>query len=682
MLRRSPVRAICPTMKAIRLRGLAGRGCRWSGVARVMAAMVIVGVAAATDNDTATMRWTDLGGFTDHFGQSTKAGVYSLALDPHHPDTLWVGLRGDASHPFGIFKMDDPAKGWVCAYQTEHYNSDWTVTFAPSRLSVVYAATSSLFLRSDDGGLTWAKIREVHGIGLVTMAVDPTDHLIFLTVRDGGWGVERNGVGNGGGWKTALEHQNTQCIAIDATRPSTIFVGARYIANGGPRQQGGVFRTTDEGESWALVFRDPDVAALAIDPANSNCVFAGTQQNGLFRSSDGGTTWTKTVAGLAQSPISAIAFSPANSRVVYAGTRGEGVFRSEDGGASWKPLNDALGDMWITALAVHPQDSDRLYAGTRTGVFSWGRPPPVALKPAEPPSAPAIAADERIAAAAPETEPTLRGYRLGLLVLAAAAVGLVSLLWKVTRRKILPTAGDDSGVPPAAMSTVSSASSGAILVDSGPRWAEAIGRTRQAAMAGYVFSGIYALVFIFEAARGSTRFGLFLGVFCLVEAVLFFSGSLLAKARRHSLARVIWLIAGYAGIPLGLIMVGFANRMNMALKAAAKESAGPPLDSVQLRATAGTGAASRAVEVRSDEDPLKRACKKEIMRFLTTARTRQHEQKSGARWSRNDLLLVVTKAGLDQGRSPDVFFAAANAAVDELARERSIAGTDSGYRAN
>lgn len=641
--------------------------------------MMTVWVAAAAEDDPAAMRWTRMGKFQDLAGRGFEVEIRSLAVDPQNPDTVWAGLQHH-SILYGIFQSDSPDKVWKCAYQGMHYH-DWVIVFSLAQPSVVYAATTGGggIIRSEDGGKSWAGIGDIGSVQ--ALAPHPTDPLVLYAALYGS-GVTHTRTAGDGGWESLLKELYMTCIAIDHGRPSTIFAGAVSVSDSDPRGRYGLFRTTNGGTTWDAVLDDKKVWAVAVDPANSSVVLCGTGANGLFRSVDGGVTWTGAVMGLSHPSISAIAFSPANSQVVYVGTRGEGVFRSEDGGASWKPMNDALGDMWITALAVHPQDTDRLYAGTRSGVFSWGRPVPVVMKPDETPSAPAIAADEPIAVAALETEPTLRGYRQGLLVLAAAAVGLVFLLWKATRRKTLPTAGDASGVPPAAMSTVSSASSGAILVDSDPRWAEAMRRTQQAAMAGYVFSGIYALVFIFEAAGGSTRFGVFLGVFCLVEAVLFFSGSLLAKARRPSWARVIWLIAGYAGIPLGLIMVGFANRMNTALKSVERGSGDPPPGSVQPSATAGAGAVAWAVEVRSEEDPLKRACKQEIMRFLTSARTRQHEQQSGARWSRNDLLLVVTKAGLDQGKSREAFFVAANAAVDELARERSIVGTDSGYRAN
>src|SRR5439155_26704244 len=86
-------------------------------------------------------------------------------------------------------------------------------------------------------------------------------------------------------------------IAFHPTNPAIIYAGA---ANGG------VWKSTDNGQSW-----DPKsdyqnslaIGALAIDPNDSQRIFAGTGQygaavgtfygNGILRSIDGGNTWTE-----------------------------------------------------------------------------------------------------------------------------------------------------------------------------------------------------------------------------------------------------------------------------------------------------------------------------------------------------------------------------------------------------
>ena len=56
------------------------------------------------------------------------------------------------------------------------------------------------------------------------------------------------------------------------------------------------FRTTDGGHTWAGIgtgLRATWVRAFAIDPANTQIVYAGTYSDGVFKSTDGGSTWTR-----------------------------------------------------------------------------------------------------------------------------------------------------------------------------------------------------------------------------------------------------------------------------------------------------------------------------------------------------------------------------------------------------
>lgn len=89
---------------------------------------------------------------------------------------------------------------------------------------------------------------------------------------------------------------------------------------------------------------------------------------------------------------------------------------------------------------------------------------------------------------------------------------------------------------------------------------------KQAIIGGFIFTGIYVLAGIYLLS-GNDPFEV-VGVFCFIIAGLFFFGSLAARGDNRPLARVLWLIGGILGIPLGLVMVGLANRMNAAIKAA------------------------------------------------------------------------------------------------------------------
>jgi hypothetical protein len=101
---------------------------------------------------------------------------------------------------------------------------------------------------------------------------------------------------------------------------------------------------------------------------------------------------------------------------------------------------------------------------------------------------------------------------------------------------------------------------------------------------GFVFAGFYLLVGIFFLLRGPAT-DKYIGIVALVIGVLFAFGSLLALEQQYAAARVLWLIGGILGLPLGLVMVGGAGR----------------LKEVSLAPAAGTAVSAAAVAVSAPE---------------------------------------------------------------------------------
>ena len=86
----------------------------------------------------------------------------------------------------------------------------------------------------------------------------------------------------------------------------------------------------------------PDQANVySFDVSNSNpsILFAGTETGGVFRSTDGGQSWTSVNQGLEEKRILTLAVKGAS---LFAGTDGKGMFRSDDNGANWKAVNQGL----------------------------------------------------------------------------------------------------------------------------------------------------------------------------------------------------------------------------------------------------------------------------------------------------------------------------------------------------
>ncbi len=130
---------------------------------------------------------------------------------------------------------------------------------------------------------------------------------------------------------------------------------------------GGIWKTTNAGESWFEIapgMENLAIVTLAMSPANSNVIYAGTGEgfifngsfllngNGIYKSTDKGDTW-KLLPSTDGNPdfinVSRIIVDPQDENILLASTGGRkaigggaeefgGVFRSTNGGKSWKQV--------------------------------------------------------------------------------------------------------------------------------------------------------------------------------------------------------------------------------------------------------------------------------------------------------------------------------------------------------
>ncbi len=210
------------------------------------------------------------------------------------------------------------------------------------------------------------------------------------------------GAVNGGVWKSddygrtwnpIFDHESTQSIGAIAVAPSDANIV--YVASGEGLHRpdlsvgNGIYKSTDAGKTWGhLGLRDGEqIPALAVDPRNSNVVFAAvlghpygpSNERGIYRSRDGGENWEKVLGKDENTGGSDVEIDPSNPDVVYAcmwevregpwedrnefnGTNG-GLFKSTDGGKTWNQLKNELPqDLSQINVAVAASDPHRLYA--------------------------------------------------------------------------------------------------------------------------------------------------------------------------------------------------------------------------------------------------------------------------------------------------------------------------------
>ncbi|MFO1090732.1 MAG: exo-alpha-sialidase [Hyphomicrobiales bacterium] len=199
-----------------------------------------------------------------------------------------------------------------------------------------------------------------------------------------------------GAWTVSGPHCNGWPINHVVGDPET---GRMWAGGGGEFHGAGIFRSEDEGQTWALsklsngkfdefIAQNPAVAAqmgfTASPPApytgqidavwslgrSGDRLFAGVKPATLLESVDGGATWTP-VEGLASHPsraewqpggaglvLHSIVSDPGDPTKLWVGISAAGVFATEDGGKTWERRNRLSNAETIAPEPGHDHGAD------------------------------------------------------------------------------------------------------------------------------------------------------------------------------------------------------------------------------------------------------------------------------------------------------------------------------------
>ncbi|MEZ4826568.1 MAG: T9SS type A sorting domain-containing protein [Bacteroidia bacterium] len=167
-------------------------------------------------------------------------------------------------------------------------------------------------------------------------------------------------------------------VTFHPADPQTFWVGVA---------QGGIWKTTNSGQSWIPLADDLPIlriSDLAVDPSNPQVIYAsigdyaymGVALNldnrkrhthyglGVYKTTDGGLTWNPTGLGFSQtqrdgSLIRRVFVHPNQPNTLLAAGI-DGIWKSWDGGQIWTHISDSL----IWDIERHPTNPNILYAST------------------------------------------------------------------------------------------------------------------------------------------------------------------------------------------------------------------------------------------------------------------------------------------------------------------------------
>ncbi len=224
----------------------------------------------------------------------------------------------------------------------------------------------------------------------IDIAVNPFNHSEYFIASGHGslWKTTNRGIT----FSPVFDGNKSYAIGsveIDPTNPNVVWVGTGENKNQNNVIYGdGIYKSEDGGKSWKNMGlkKSEHVADIAIDPSNSNIVYAaamGSLRNaggdrGIYKTTDGGKTWENVLEISEYTGCYEVHMDPRYSNILYAtahqrmrnlytgiyGGPESGIYRSLDSGLTWVKMKSGLPseDVGRIGLAISPVNPDVLYA--------------------------------------------------------------------------------------------------------------------------------------------------------------------------------------------------------------------------------------------------------------------------------------------------------------------------------
>jgi uncharacterized repeat protein (TIGR01451 family) len=228
--------------------------------------------------------------------QDEANGATDLEIDPLDPSTLYASFWGDA-----IYKSTDAGKNWTPIMNGFPAGADYAD--AQTRFSIAISHPSASTPAVLYAGFDYFASTGARQPARLWKSTDAGAHWSILPA-----GTSPNSISD------YCAISGDQCfydnvVEADPTNPNVVFLGGSFGYNLNP-QSGGVYRSTDGGQTWVNLGWDqhPDFHALAFDPSNTKHVLVG---------SDGGVWFSPNLGGRPNGtadPLNAVDWQDINGR--------------------------------------------------------------------------------------------------------------------------------------------------------------------------------------------------------------------------------------------------------------------------------------------------------------------------------------------------------------------------------
>ena len=290
------------------------------------------------------------------FDNEKSYSIGCITLDPQNSDIVWIGSGENVggrhvAYGDGIYKSVNGGKNWqnMGLKKSEHISK---IIVHPTNQNTIWVASQGPLwskggergiFKSTDGGKSWIqKLGDDEWIGATDLIIDPRDPKLLYAAT----------------WQ----------------RHRTV---AGYMG-GGPGSN--IYKSTDGGDTWKKIDKglpksNMGKIGLAISPQNPDVLYAAIELNrrsgGVFKSSNRGESWSKmsdaVSGGTGPHYYQELYASPHNFDEIYLADNYMQV--SFDGGKTFSRMNESEKHVDNHAVAFKKDDPNYILVGCDGGLY-------------------------------------------------------------------------------------------------------------------------------------------------------------------------------------------------------------------------------------------------------------------------------------------------------------------------